>query len=98
MFAAALAPVVMKPACKHVERAGSVTVPQSRSQSMPDRRLVLATPNLRTGMLWERDCNLVLRLFPLVRARNKSFSSPEPFSLSHSLKIGLWVRRLKGEV
>jgi hypothetical protein len=27
-----------------------------------------------------------------------SFSSPEPFSLGHSLKIRLWVRRLKGEI
>jgi hypothetical protein len=26
------------------------------------------------------------------------FSSPEPFSLGHSLKIRLWVRRLKGEI
>jgi hypothetical protein len=28
----------------------------------------------------------------------KPFSSPEPFSLGHSLKIRLWVRRLKGEI
>jgi hypothetical protein len=27
-----------------------------------------------------------------------SFSSPEPFSLGHSLKIRLWVRLLKGEI
>ena len=27
-----------------------------------------------------------------------AFSSPEPFSLGHSLKIRLWVRRLKEEI
>jgi hypothetical protein len=28
----------------------------------------------------------------------KAFSSPEPFSLDHSLKIRLWVRRRKGNI
>jgi hypothetical protein len=31
-------------------------------------------------------------------SRAFAFSSPEPFSLGHLLKIRLWVRQKKGEI
>ena len=33
-----------------------------------------------------------------VNASSESFSSPEPFSLGHSLKIRLWFTRPNGKI
>ena len=42
-----------------------------------------------------RSTAIILSIIILYLSDQESFSSPEPFSLGHSLKIRLWVRRLK---
>jgi hypothetical protein len=45
-----------------------------------------------------RSTAIILSIIILYLSDQESFSSPEPFSLGHSLKIRLWVRRLKPEL